>query len=240
MRQAVKLADAVVSTVPPSRVSWIREHRQNAKIRLIPVGSNIPASPRSRDLNANMPTVAVFEVTERNHDEARLLADVARLASEEIGPLRLLVFGRGAEEARRVLADALQGSQVHLEVHGVVPQEEIGALFAQADVQLFVRGGISTRRTSAIAGLASNLPLVGYWGEETDFPITEAGVRLVSPSNPDGLASELGRVLGDISLRHSLAERSRTAVRRYFSWDVIAKQFLNILYAPSQCERRSV
>jgi glycosyltransferase involved in cell wall biosynthesis len=64
-------------------------------------------------------------------------------------------------------------------------------------------------------------------GWETTTPVTEAGVVLVEPGEQFGPA--LGRVLGDPIYRESLAERSRKAQQKYFSWQAIAQQYVSAL-----------
>jgi glycosyltransferase involved in cell wall biosynthesis len=93
---------------------------------------------------------------------------------------------------------------------------------AQADVLLFARGQISTRRGSALAGIACGLPVVAYSGPDTTAPVTEAGVVLVKEGDSEGLAAALERVLSDARLRAALRKRSRRAQQRYFSWSAIA------------------
>ena len=61
-------------------------------------------------------------------------------------------------------------------------------------------------------------------------PITEAGVVLVPEELvPEGFGPALVRVLSDQNYRASLAERSRDAQSRYFSWSVIARQYAQAL-----------
>jgi len=90
---------------------------------------------------------------------------------------------------------------------------------------LFVRGPLSTRRGSAIAGIACGLPIVARQGWETAPPVTEAGVLFVEPDEALNFGPALVRVLSDSPFRMQLAERSRQAYRKYFSWEVIASQF---------------
>jgi glycosyltransferase involved in cell wall biosynthesis len=97
------------------------------------------------------------------------------------------------------------------------------------DVLLFVRGPISSRRSSAIAGIACGLPIIAYPGSETDAPITDAGVVLVSPDQPDDLNAQLVRILSDPAYRRYLADRSRTAYQKHFAWSVIAARFSALL-----------
>jgi len=78
-------------------------------------------------------------------------------------------------------------------------------------------------------GIACGFPIVGYRGEETAFPITEAGVLLADPGDLVGIAEALRRVLCDAKLRDEMRQRSLAAGQKYFSWDAITEQFLRAL-----------
>jgi glycosyltransferase involved in cell wall biosynthesis len=97
--------------------------------------------------------------------------------------------------------------------------------FCDSDVLLFVRGGISSRRGSAIAGIACGLPVIASAGSETAPPITDAGVVFVSLKNPDEINAALVRVLSDSAYRLELAARSQAVFRDHLAWPVIARQF---------------
>jgi glycosyltransferase involved in cell wall biosynthesis len=105
--------------------------------------------------------------------------------------LRLVVLGRGSKEAENYLKDALRNVGVELSVLGLLPAEEVANILADADLMLFVRGPLSGRRGSAVAGIASGLPIVGYSGSETTFPLTEAGLELVPEGDHEALACAL-------------------------------------------------
>jgi glycosyltransferase involved in cell wall biosynthesis len=151
--------------------------------------------------------------------------------------LRLVVLGRGSKEAETALRQSMDGSHVSLSVLGLLPAEEVTQTLSQADVLLFVRGHISGRRGSGIAGIACGLPVVGYRGRETGFPITEAGVLLVPPGDREALAEALARVLADENLWGELHRRSKEAQRRYFSWGAIAERFLEVL---GECKETNI
>jgi glycosyltransferase involved in cell wall biosynthesis len=110
-------------------------------------------------------------------------------------------------------------------VHGVVAAEEVERILGQSDVLLFVRGPISTRRGSALAGIACGLPVVAYEGWETAGPIREAGVVLVPRGSTKEAGAALVRVLKDEVYRRGLQERSREAQRQYFSWGAIGAAY---------------
>jgi hypothetical protein len=232
MREALSLVKLAILTVRPASLSWLkREVSKNAVF--IPVGANlplpakIPASFRSREV----PTVGVFSITggEKGARETRAILSAVGYACERLGKLRLLVFGRHAELRKSALEEGVRGLPVELSVEGVSAAQIVGDRLHECDVLLFVRGVISTQRSSAIAGISCGLPIIAYSGRETAPPITEAGVVLI----PDGHEQELGpaltRVLSDTDYRESLASRSRAAHELYFSWNQIASDYLKAL-----------
>jgi glycosyltransferase involved in cell wall biosynthesis len=203
-------------------------------VAFIPVGANIPealAPDTAQGKSCNPKTVAIFGVT-GGELIARESADIGyaiRQVKSRAGELRLRVLGRNAVEAEPALRHELNGTGVEIETLGLLSPGEIAAALSSADVFLFVRGGISSRRGSAIAAIACGLPVVAYESEETAFPITEAGVLMVRQGDRTALAAELARVLADDGLRRELSERSKAAQRKYFSWEVISESFLRVL-----------
>jgi glycosyltransferase involved in cell wall biosynthesis len=229
MQRAARLADRIVSTISPDRVPWMQDPEIRAKTLLLPVGSNLPATQRRTHRRGNcVPMIVVFGVTNLS-SETSMIAWVLSRAAEIVGPLHLTVFGRGAKVASRMLLPMLAGSAVELEGLGILEGEVASSLLVNADVQLFVRSGLSSRRGSGIAGIACGLPIIGFSDAETAFPITEAGVRLVPMGDREGLVRELVLVLKQQTLRETLRRRNLEATERYFSWDRIADGYLSFL-----------
>jgi glycosyltransferase involved in cell wall biosynthesis len=73
------------------------------------------------------------------------------------------------------------------------------------------------------------VPIVAYQGRETGFPLTEAGILFVPQDDIDSLGNELARVLLDRELRMCLSERNLKVFREWFSWDRIAKRWIEAL-----------
>jgi glycosyltransferase involved in cell wall biosynthesis len=233
MRDALRLADLAVFTVPVEKLSWVPSGCRNGVF--IPVGANLSvpeaaAEPR-RSRAVHIPTVAVFGITggDAGKLESEIITEAVRLAAICIPKLRLVAFGRQADNNEYFLRDGLRDVEVDVQVSGVLPSEEVARRLSSADVMLFVRGPISSSRGSAIAGIACGLPVIAYEGPETAAPITGAGVLLVSPKRKEELGEALVRVLSDREYRTSLAERSRRAYEQYFSWKVIAAQYAEVI-----------
>jgi hypothetical protein len=229
MRRAARLADKIVSTISPDCVPWMQDQAIRAKTLLVPVGSNLPVTLRKTQRpESHIPVIIVFGFSNLV-SETSMIASVLFRAAEIVGPLHLTVFGRGAKEAGTLLLPLLANSSVGLEDFGVLEAQKASSLLANADVQLFVRSGLSSRRGSGIAGIACGLPIVGFPDPETAFPVTEAGVRLVPMGDRDGLVRELVLVLKNESLRETLRQRNLEANERYFSWDCIAHAYQSFL-----------
>ena len=227
MRRVLDFSDLEVFTVPPEKLSWLQAAPPNAIF--VPVGPNLPIQstllgPSPQD---PVPTIGVFSITggEPGARETRVIIAAVRHASEKIGKLRLSVFGRCAELRETVLRDGLHDLPVDLSVKGIVDPAQVVHKLSACNVLLFVRGPISSRRSSAIAGIACGLPVIAYLGSETAAPITEAGVVLVSPDQPHDLNAALVRVLSDAAYRMNLTARSRDAYKTHFAWPAIAARY---------------
>jgi glycosyltransferase involved in cell wall biosynthesis len=186
--------------------------------------------------------VTIFSITggSSTGPEVADIGSAVKRARRAAGPIRLLVMGRGSKDAEGALRAEFSGTDTQIEVLGLLPPEDMTKALARADVQLFVRGQISSRRGSAIAGIACGLPLVCYEGPETAWPITEAGIVTATLGDRDALSAALERVLSDDALRASLAERSRLAQKKYFSWNAIANQFAHALQCAHGHEQSAV
>lgn len=233
MRRLVALADLAILTVPPEKAAWLRA--ASVRTVFIPVAANLANPERaqllSNSTSARTPTVAVFTVTSglRCHHEVEEIAEAVRYAAQHIGRVNLVVFGRGSEDAENPLREQLRGADIELKVHGLCDADRVVQLLSEADVLLFVRGAISTRRGSALAGIACGLPVVAREGAETDSLISEAGVVLVPAHERHGYGPALLRVLTEPGYREELAGRSRRAQDRYFSWTRIAEAYAKAL-----------
>jgi hypothetical protein len=228
MRQMLSRVDLAVFTVPMEKLSWL--HAAPPTAVFIPDGPNLPITASS-SVSHNPPIVAVFGITGGHGGiwETQAIISATRFAAEKLGPLRLSVFGRHSEEREATLRDGLRDVPVQLSVEGILPDEQVAQRLCNSDLLLFVRGGISSRRGSAIAGIACGLPVVAYADSETAPPITDAGVVLVSLDNPGEINSAVVRVLSDSAYRQQLASRSRAAYQNHFSWSSIAQKFASSL-----------
>jgi len=233
MRNAVGLTDLAIFTVPLEKIHWAKSKLKDSVF--IPVGANLPvsvqASSRKDTSSITRLTVAVFGITggESTKSEVENIIEAMRLAAKQVGPLRLVVLGRNSGAAEAQLKEQLRDIPVEIRVTGLLSGEEVVHELSAADVLLFLRGHISTRRGSAIAGIACGLPVVACAGPETAAPITEAGLEFYEYGKQGDFAVALVRVLKDEEHRAALAERSRHAQGLYFSWAAIAARYAEAL-----------
>jgi glycosyltransferase involved in cell wall biosynthesis len=214
-----------------------REARNPSPLRFrshfIPVGPNLPipeewqSSPKPTDI----PTIGVFSITggEQGAIETQKILTAVQHASKTLGKLRLSVFGRHAELRQETLRKNLENYPVELSVEGVLEDVQIVDRIRDCDVLLFVRGGISTRRSSAIAGVSCGVPMVAFVGPETSWPFLDAGVILVSPSAPDELNDALVRLLANPELRAGFSRSNQIVYNEHFAWPAIAERFAALL-----------
>jgi glycosyltransferase involved in cell wall biosynthesis len=231
MRRALAFADLAVFTVPPENLSWLPATPPQAAF--IPVGPNlpIPPTPPEHSSQGPVPTIGVFSITggEAGARETQIILAAVRHASLKLGKVRLSIFGRHAELREAELREGFRDLAVELSIDGVLePAQVVQKLFV-CDVFLFVRGTISSRRSSAIAGIACGLPVIALSGSETAPPITEAGVELIPSDQADKLNNALVRLLSDPAYRAKLAARSTASYQTHFAWPAIAARFSTLL-----------
>jgi glycosyltransferase involved in cell wall biosynthesis len=233
MRHATDVCEVAVFTVPMEKLSWLPPHYTHSVF--IPVGANLPiageAASRNNIASDGKLNIAVFTVTggEFMQREVGEITQAVRFASSRVKNLKLTVFGRHAKDAEAELLKQLDGVPVELEVLGLLSNENVARSLSSCDVLLFVRGPISTRRSSAIAGIACGLPVIAAEGPETSSLIKDAGVAFYTPQKKGNLGEVLLHVLEDEHYRASLAQRSWIAQQRYFSWTVIAGRYAEFL-----------
>ena len=230
MRHLSARADATIITIAPECMRWLP---RSARVVLIPVGANIPVPNRPRVLldPSRGKSIVVFSFTSGSSGmrEIETIAYAARRASEVVPGVALVLLGRNSDQARDSLEQLLKGASVELSTRGVVSADQVAEAIASSSVLLFVRGGISSRRSSAIAAIVLGVPVVAYAGSETASPITESGAILVPQGDREVLAQSLIHVLSDQKLSARLGELNKSVTQRYFSWEAIAGRYVEEL-----------
>lgn len=230
MRRMLRVADLAVFTVSLDVVSWLRSR---SKAVFIPVGANLPETQFdevTRD-DGGVTRIAVYGITggTAGSEECAEITSALRFAVERGAKLELHAFGRGAAERESELRERLNGVALTLRFDGLLPADRVASAIRSADATLFVRGPISTRRGSAIAGIACGKPVIAYRSRETAAPITEAGVVLVNRDNLAELGEAVLRIATDAAYRGELNARSERAQKMFFSWGAIADRYVEAM-----------
>jgi hypothetical protein len=230
MRRMLQSSELAVFTVLLNAVSWTKSAPNAA---FIPVGANLSESSievESRR-DSEVTRIAVYGITggTAGSEECSEIANALRFATERGAKLELHAFGRGAAERETELREMLKDAPIALRFDGVLPADRVTSAMRDADACLFVRGPISTRRGSAIAGIACGKPVIAYRGQETAPPITEAGVVLIERGKPKELGEAVLRVATDHTFREELSARSAGAQEIFFSWRAIADRYIEAM-----------
>ena len=229
VRELYRNAEKIIFADSLETIGWLP--KDDSKAVCIPIGSNIseadPIEIQASNSHNALRTVVVFCVTGPPHSQDEV-ADIALATQGALAGgahFRLIFVGRGTIEAEEEITRAFHDVPVEVRVMGVVPRTTVSDILARSDAMLCVRGALFPTRGSAIAGIAAGLPIVGYRGPETHFPITEGGTELVEYRDSAALGLALRRVLLDDDLRKRLKEKSLQAHVAHFSWDRIAERF---------------
>ena len=223
MRGLVRCVHVSFVTLEPGKLPWA-DNRLRSRLIQLPVGSNFP-SPVNHTLGVERSafTVLVFGISKGQEvREAEEIATIMKAVSSEVNGTRLVVMGNGSQSVGALFGQLLADANIDVTTTGVIAAERIGQWLCNGDAFLFVRGVVSARRGTVIAAISHSLPIVGYQGSETGWPVTEAGVALAPRGNWMELATALIRLAKDSTWRESSRLLSRKAFEQYFNWDGIA------------------
>ncbi len=177
---------------PVATITWLP--KGDTKSIFVPIGANIPEpAVRSETLTEKRgatKTVAIFCLTEPPKQQTEIgdIAFAVRCAAKHIPQMRVVFLGRGTAEAREEIDRAFSGTAVEVRNLGLVSAAEISETLAGADAMLCVRGMITPRRGSVMAGIACGVPIVGYGGAAEATPLAEAGIEFVPYRDREALA----------------------------------------------------
>ena len=129
-----------------------------------------------------------------------------------------LLLGCGGEAVRDRIVAAHPELSSRVAASGLLSEEELSAHLSACDLLLQpFPDGVSSRRTSVVAGLAHGLPVVTTAGRFTEQLWRESrAVALAPAGDPSGLAREAARLLADGAERARLAGAARELYRERF------------------------
>lgn len=216
----------VWTTIPEWEKCW-RPYTLGRRVPFgwLPVPSTTPvvataeeaAATRALYAPAGVPLVGHFG-TYGEQIAGTLREILPRLLSCEEARCAVLLLGRGSKEMRAELLRTRPELAGRLHAAGTLPPEEVSRHLAACDllVQPYP-DGVSTRRTSVMAGLAHGLPVVTTKGALTESLWEESGaVLLTEPGDVIGMARAVGELLADAARRKGLGELARATYRLHF------------------------
>ena len=126
--------------------------------------------------------------------------------------------GAGSDKFVRSLLASEPGLQRQLHATGRADATTVAAVLAACDllVQPYP-DGVTTRRTSTMAGLANAKPVLTTSGALTEPVWAETGAVAMTPGDPKAFVAAADRLLGDVIERGALALRGETTYRERFS-----------------------
>jgi glycosyltransferase involved in cell wall biosynthesis len=147
---------------------------------------------------------------------------MTRLASERTEVAhRWLLIGKGSDDFCRKMAERSPALTRSLVATGALPRDQIAAHLVACDllVQPYP-DGISTRRSSAMAGLGLGKPMVTCEGRLSE-PIwrESGGVALASAPSADEMAAKVDVLLESAPARAALGQRARSLYAARFDID---------------------
>jgi glycosyltransferase involved in cell wall biosynthesis len=256
-RAGARLAESVATMRAFDRIIV---HTEAARLRLLEYG--IPAA-RIRVVAHGMLDRYPLDVTEsprRPGDEVEvlmfgylkpykgidvLLSAAAEMSPEALAGVRIRIVGKPLMEVaplRKMIADLGLTGHVELDPR-FVPDDEVGRLFARADIvalpyrEIDASGVLMTAITAGVPVVGSRLGLVAELLEDQEHG------RLVQPGDHVALARALEELVGSRSLLRQMSRNVSDLHTRIPTWDVIAAQTGSIYeellsLTPRQRQRR--
>jgi hypothetical protein len=216
-----------VWTTIPKWESCLRPYALGRRVPFgcLPVPSTTPAvadseeaaATRSLYAPAGVPLVCHFGTY--GGQVARALARLLpRLLSDEDAGCAVLLLGRGGGAMREELLRARPDFASRIHAAGTLPPEELSRRLAACDLLLQpYPDGVSTRRTSAMAGLAHGLPVVTTKGVLTEPLWEESGAVALAPAGDDeALLGEVRKLLASPEERARLSAAAHSLYRERF------------------------
>jgi glycosyltransferase involved in cell wall biosynthesis len=239
-------ADAVIVTNREDHLR-LREKIDSRKLKLIPIGSNIEASPpagydreaeRARwGIGPDDVVLGYFGFLNESKGGEELIRALHLLVEQHLPAHLLKIGGRigtsdptnraYAEKLDRLIADLALTPRVHWTGYAS-PAQVSAALLATDVCVLPYRDGVSFRRGTLLACLAHGRAIVTT-RPQVPLPQVRDGetMLLVEPRDPSGLAQAVTRLAHGPQLQTRL-EAEATALASEFTWERIARRTASV------------
>ena len=221
LRMLLQIADTVIVATE----AYARAIRRPAIH--IPVGSNVtplPVTSKQARLRLGLDERLVMTLFGTGHPSRALDHAEAAIAavSQQRGAAALTVQNLGFGSPRLALPTGVQ-----VVAPGRLAADELSLRLHASDVLLLpFTDGVSSRRTTLMAGLAHGVPIAGLRGTSTDriFLEREDALTLTPSGDPQRFSRVVAAVCADERGRRALGEAGRALYRDEFDWPVIARR----------------
>lgn len=199
----------------------------------IPVGSNIIPAALSRQAARQSLgirdelVIGLFGTAHPSRDRSYSECAIRGLA-EHHGASRLIILNLGAGAPAPELPAA-----VAVRTPGALDPRELSLHLLASDLLLLpLRDGLSTRRTTMMAGLAHGLPVLGLQSPHTDRILVEhpEALRLVTIGDRQGFAAAAIALTADVNRLRAMGEAARLLYERAFDWPITADSIALAIY----------
>ena len=204
--------------------AYLAPYGAGGNATVLPIPSTIPAGAPAADVDAfrrafapGARVVGHFG-TFGEHVRDELLATLPALFERD-GNVRAILIGRGGDRFARELARRVPASAERVHATGEIPAGAVAVALAACDV-LFqpYPDGVTTRRTSVMAGLASGVATISTAGPLTEPVWRETrAVALVPQGDVDAAVAQIRRLLDDRQARASQAGRGAGVYQSHFA-----------------------
>ncbi len=193
----------------------------------VPVGSNVTPLGLTRErarqrlgLGEEL-VVTLFGTAHPSRALDHAEAGIAALAAQRgTAALKVLNLGHGSPRLRLP-------REIDVLTSGRLEPDDISLRLHASDVLLLpFTDGVSSRRTTLMAGLAHGVPVVGLRGRSTDHIFLERteALRLTPFGDTHEFAREVAGVCADENALRALGEAGRRLYRAEFDWPVAAQR----------------
>ncbi|HEV7772167.1 MAG TPA: glycosyltransferase [Conexibacter sp.] len=189
---------------------------------VVHLGTDLPAEIAHRTEHPPTLVTVGHLIARKRHTD--VIEALAILAPTHPG-LRYVIVGDGPERATLEALATQRGVRDRVDFTGQLPPAEARSQAAAAD--LFVLPSIDEAFGVAyVEAMAASVPAIGCEREDGPNEITAAGPGLVQvpPRNPQALAAEIDRLLGDDEARAALGRHARSTVEDAFTWERCGRQ----------------